>query len=343
MDIAVLGLNHNTAPVCLREQLAFDSARVPQAIRAVREEVGISECVILSTCNRVELYTVLSDRNGTEGRLRVFLSRFHRLKPEAVEPCLYWHRQPDSVRHLFHVAAGLDSMVVGESEILGQVREAYTQAVAHGSVGSVFHRLFQTALRVGKQVRSKTRIGRGPTSVPSVAVELARRIFQRLARKRVLVIGAGQMAQITLDCLRRQGVDQIVVANRSPERAQALVGLGGEASLALDQLEGALVHSDIVISSAAADHFLLTQERVRRAMMLRRQRALFFIDIAVPRSMEPRIGELENVYLYNIDDLQGMASTNQQMRLEEVQACSQIVERELDGFLTRLNGSGTLR
>lgn len=336
MEVAVLGLNHRTAPVELRERLAFAEHRLPEALCAIRQDIGVPECVILSTCNRVELYAVLPEKNGQHGKLIDFLARFHAVRHESLaDERLYWHLQPDSVRHLFRVAAGLDSMVVGESEILGQVREAYAQAVSCGTVGGVFHRLFQTALRAGKDVRTKTRIGQGATSVSSVAVELARRIFRNLSSKSILVLGAGQMGEQTVHCLKGQGIGSVRVANRTPETAEPLArSVGGEV-VPMSDLESALIQSDIVLSSTSADHFLLTKPQVQAILSLRRQRPLFFIDISVPRNLDPAIAQLENVYLYDIDDLQGIASSNLRMRLNEAESCKQIIEEQTDAFLNR--------
>lgn len=345
MQIGVLGLNHHTAPIELRERLAFQVEELPAALNSVRQDLNIEECVILSTCNRVELYTVTPQMNGHEQDLKGFLAQFHRLEPEALDGSsplggrLYWYLQPDSVRHLFRVAAGLDSMVVGESEILGQVKEAYQQAVANESVGPIFHRLFQTALRTGKEVRAKTRIGQGATSVSSVAVELAHRIFQNLKTKTVLVLGAGQMGENTLHCLRAHGVGDVLLANRTLEAAFPLAQTIGGQVIPLQELERALLQADIVICSAGADHFLMTESQVRRAMAIRRQRPLFLIDISVPRNLDPKIGLLENVYLYDIDDLEGIASTNLQIRLKEIEACSTIIEQRLDAFLKKVPGT----
>ena len=336
-EIAVLGLSHHSAPVELRERVAFQEGRLPTALAAVREELKVPECVILSTCNRVELYTVIPERNGHEARLKDFLTRFHRLEPESLDSGLYWHFQPDSVRHLFRVAAGLDSMVVGESEILGQVRDAYTRAVEHGSVGSVFHRLFQTALKAGKEARSRTKIGQGAVSISSVGVELARRIFRDLPSKTVLVLGAGQMSESTLTCLKAQGIQKILVANRTQEAAVPLAQSVGGRVVPFAGLEASVTEADIVICSTSADRYLLTRPQIQGIMSARRQRPLFLIDISVPRNLDPRIGQLENVYLYDIDDLEGIASSNLQMRLSEINACSEIVEREMNEFLDRFN------
>lgn len=339
MDIAVLGLNHNTAPVELREQVAFGRGDLPLAFSRVRRDLQIPECVILSTCNRVELYTLVPESNGTENRLKEFLTRFHRLEPDTLGKSAYWYSAPHSVRHLFEVAAGLDSMVLGESEILGQVREAYVLAVSHGAVGSVFHRLFQTAIHAGKQVRCRTQIGRHATSVSSVAVGLARKIFQNLARKRVLVLGAGQTAQSAVQCLKQSGVGEITVVNRSLERALALAETVGALALEMGDLPEALVHADIVIASASADHFLLTGSQVHRIMGARRQRPLFLIDISVPRNLDPQIGRLENVYLYDIDDLEGIVAANRALRLKEAAHGVRIVEEEVEDFFRRYPSS----
>ncbi len=338
MHIGVLGLNHRTAPVELREQLAVQPGELPEVLSAVRRELKIPECVVLSTCNRVELYTLLPDLDGHAGRLKSFLSRFHGLAPEFLGDRFYWYLQPDSVRHLFRVAAGLDSMVVGESEILGQVREAYSKAVECGSVGAVFHRLFQTAIRTGKEVRAKTRIGQGAISISSVAVELARRIFRDLKAKTVLTLGAGQMGQQTVQCLKGYGVTSILVANRSLEAAAPLAQAVGGKAVRLDRIDQDLTRADIVICSTAAQGYLLSQPQIRRVMTLRRQRPLFFIDISVPRNLDPRIGALENVYLYDIDDLEGIASANRRMRENEVAVCTAMVEERLEEFMGRLQG-----
>ncbi len=335
MEIAVLGLNHRTAPVELREKVAFGQRQVPAALQAMQQQIGTQESVILSTCNRVELYAVLPEVNGRRSRLEQFLADFHGLQPAILSDRLYWHLAPDSVRHLFKVASGLDSMVVGESEILGQVREAYSQAVATRSVGPVLHRLFQTALKTGKEVRSRTRIGQGATSVSSAAVELARRIFRNLSSKTILVVGAGQMAEGTLASLKERGIRSVLVANRTQEAAACLAERCGGQAVSLNGLEEALAGTDIVICSTSAEGYLMEASDVQRAMGARRQRPLFLIDISVPRNLDPAIGRLEDVYLYDIDDLQAIASANLQVRLAEMEACSRIVESELDRFMAR--------
>ncbi len=338
MHIAVLGLNHETAPIELRERLTFKEEELPRALAALRQEFQIQEAVILSTCNRVELYALLPQVDGHRGRLTDFLAHFHRIEAQEIRDRLYWHHEPDSVRHLFRVASGLESMVVGESEILGQVRQAYQKAVSCESVGSVFNRLFQTALKTGKRVRSGTRIGQGAVSVSSVAVELARRIFQSLKVKTVLILGAGTMGEAALNSLEARGVGQILVANRSPEAALRLAEDFAAEAIPWGELDHALVRSDIAICSTASDQYLLNRADAARIMVRRRQRPLFLIDISVPRNLDPAIGGLENVYLYDIDDLEGIACANQKMRVGEMDLCASIIEEELGQFLARWNG-----
>ena len=339
MEISVLGLNHRTAPVELRERVAFGERELPAALDVLQREVGVAECAILSTCNRVELYTVIPRQDGHEARLREFLVNFHGLGSDLLGERLYWHLAPDSVRHLLRVAAGMDSMVVGESEILGQVRDAYAQAVAGRSVGPVFHRLFQTALRTGKEVRAKTRIARGATSVSSVAVALARRIFRGLSSKTILLLGSGEMGEAMLTCLKDHGIRSILIANRTLEAADSLAKAFGGQVVPMADLERALIQADIVLCATSAGRFLVTRSQIRRIMGARRQKPLFLIDISVPRNLDPGIAEVENVYLYDIDDLQGIASVNLKMRLNEIRACSQIVEQQLGGFLSRISSS----
>ncbi len=336
MDIAVLGLNHRTAPVELRERMAFPSERLGEALGRLRREAGLAEAVILSTCNRVELYAVLPYLNGHRAALMEFLSRWHALDAAAVAPQFYWHLAPESVRHLFRVAAGLDSMVLGESEILGQVKEASQRAVEAQTVGPVFRGLFQQAFAVAKVVRTTTQIGRGAVSVSSVAVDLARKIFADFSTKSILIFGAGQMGEATLRCLVGRGARRVLVANRSYAHAESLAEQVGGRPVPADDLQEALRAADILICSTAADHHLLTKTQMEQLMAQRRQRPVFLIDISVPRNLDPAIRTLANVYLYNIDDLEGIAAANLQRRAAELGPCLDVVERQARRFETRL-------
>ncbi|MBI4314005.1 MAG: glutamyl-tRNA reductase, partial [Candidatus Omnitrophica bacterium] len=292
MEIAVLGLNHRTAPVDLRERVAFAPERLSEALRQIKQRLAIPECVVLSTCNRVELYCGLpagrqawNHVNGHRSTLVDFVSRFHALESNLIQDKLYWHLQPDSVKHLFRVAAGLDSMVLGESEILGQVKEAYQKAEDAGTTGRAMRGLFQQAFSVAKEIRTKTQICRGAVSVSSVAVELARKIFSDFRAKNILIFGAGQTGEATVRCLVGRGAEHVSVVNRSYANAQALAGQFGGSAVPLDDLETALVSSDIVICSTSADNFLLTRDQVVRLMRQRKNRPIFLIDISVPRNL----------------------------------------------------------
>lgn len=332
MEIAVLGVNHRTAPVELRERVAFPPERLGDAMGRLRQELGISECVILSTCNRVEFYCVLQHLNGHRASLAQFLSRWHAVDPAVVDSHLYWHLQPESVKHLFRVAAGLDSMVLGESEILGQVKEAYQRATDARSVGRVFRGLFQQAFTVAKDVRTKTQIGQGAVSISSVAVDLARKIFTDFSAKRILIFGAGQMGEATLRCLVQRGARDIFVANRSYAHAEQLAGQVGGRAVPADDLPEALRAADILICSTAADQYVLTKAQMQPLMRRRRQRPFFLIDISVPRNLDPTIGTLDNVYLYNIDDLEGIASANLQRRTQELAPSLALIEARAARF-----------
>jgi len=342
MEIAVLGLNHRTAPVEVRERVAFPPERLAEGLARLRGELEIPECVILSTCNRVELYCALPHPDGHRATLTQFMNRFHALERGLVEETLYWHLQPESVRHLFRVAAGLDSMVVGESEILGQVKDAYQRAAEVAAVGRVFRELFQQAFTVAKEVRTKTQIGRGAVSVSSVAVELARKIFADFSTKSILLFGAGQMGEATLRCLVGRGARNVLVVNRSYATAEVLAAQVGGRAVPADDLSAALRAADILICSAAADHYLLTRPQVQALMRQRRQRPFFLIDISVPRNLDPAIGTLDNVYLYNIDDLEGIAAANLQRRCVELGPCLTIIEAKAQQFLQRLTREAAL-
>lgn len=336
MHIAVLGVNHRTAPVEVRERVAFPPERVPEALARLKAELEIPECVVLSTCNRVELYCAVPEINGHRAALTQFVNRFHAASPGIGDTALYWHLQPDSVTHLFRVAAGLDSMVLGESEILGQVKEAYQRAAAAQTVGRVFRGLFQQTFTVAKEIRTKTQIGRGAVSVSSVAVDLARKIFDDLSHKTILIFGAGEMGEATLRCLIVRGARHVLVANRSYAQAESLAAQIGGQAVPADDLGEALRAADILIGSTAADHYLLTRAQVQQLMRRRRQRPFFLIDISVPRNLDPGIGTLDNVYLYNIDDLEGMAAANLQRRAGELGLCLELIEARAQRFLERL-------
>ena len=333
MPLLVLGLSHHTAPVTLRERFAFAEARVPETLERLRASGLADEAVIVSTCNRVELYIATRhDPLGAFDALHRFLLECHgHLEPLNDE--LYRLTEPQSVEHLFRVAAGLDSMVLGETEILGQLKKAYDLALQHCHTGSVLNRAFQRAFNVAKHIRTETNIQRGSISVGSVAVELAEKIFNRLSDRDVMVIGAGDTSEKTARALLSRGARSILVANRSFDRAEALAAELGGRAVRFDTWEAEFEKIDIVISSTSAPHYILDRTKLEPIMKRRRNEPLLLIDIAVPRDIEPEANFVENVYLYNIDDLQAIAADYLKQRQEEVQRCEGIITEKARALL----------
>jgi len=365
MNILVVGLSHHSAPVELRERFAIAEAKVPEALKTLRESGVASEAVILSTCNRVEIYsaTVLEPAKAFAG-LKQFIARWGKTPSspnekgaksglEGLSPHqgeigdeLYTFAEPQSLHHLFKVACGLDSMMLGETEILGQLKQAYQLAHQHGHTGARLNKAFQRAFNVAKHVRTETNIQRGSVSVASVAVELAEKIFSKLSDREVMVIGAGETSEKTARALLSRGARSIIVANRSHDRALALANeLGGRAVQFGDWAEE-FQKIDIVISSTAAPHHILDRAKLEPLMKARRHRPLLLIDIAVPRDIDPEVNFLENVYLYNIDDLQAIADSHLKQRQEEIARCEAIIAEKvktllgLKSFQPRMNTDG---
>jgi glutamyl-tRNA reductase len=325
MALVVIGLSHHTAPVTLRERFAFGDARVPAILELLRDSGVADEAVILSTCNRVELYaaTTLEPRKAFAG-LRGFLLHVHDYRDPLTDE-IYTLSEPQSIEHLFKVACGLDSMVLGETEILGQLKKAYEVALQHNHTGPVLNKAFQKAFNVAKQIRTETNIQRGSVSVGSVAVELAEKIFSSLDDRHVMVIGAGDTSEKTARALLSRGAHSIIVSNRSHERAEALATELGGRAVHFEDWESEFEKIDIVISSTSAPHYVLDRARLEPLMRRRKNRALLLIDIAVPRDIEPEVNFLENVYLYNIDDLQAIADDYLKQRKEEIARCEMII------------------
>ncbi len=341
MPLAVVGASHRTAPIELRERFAFGRAEVPGALMELSADG--SEAVVLSTCNRTEVYLSLPDGSDGVEHARALLSA--RIGAAGNEGARYFyeHRDRQAAEHLFRVASGLDSMILGEPQIQGQVKEAYATAreVAGEDgpvVGQALHRLFQTAFSVGGKVRSETGLGIGAASVSSAAVDLSKKIFGSLKGRRALVLGAGEMSEVTMECLRGEGVRTAIVANRTYERARELAErLGGEA-IHWEEFARALPEVDIVICSTAAPHPVLTVERMRSALPHGPRNPLCIIDIAIPRDVEPMVGDEPNVFLYNIDDLQGIVDANLGRRRSELPAAEQIVLRGVDDYWAWYSG-----
>lgn len=335
MTIRVTGLNHHTAPVQVREALAFPRNRIADALAALRERREVDEAVVLSTCNRVEVY-VCGRAELDEGVVPAFLAEFHGVWPETFAPHLYHHVGADAVGHLFRVASGLDSLVVGEAQITGQVKQAYEAAAGSGASGVVLHRLFQQALSVAKQVRTRTEIGAGRASIGSVAVELAGHIFESLAGRTVLVVGAGEMGEAVVRSLHAAGASALLVANRTFTRAEELAREWGGTAVHFDRLTDSLSRADIVITSTDAPHHVIRRADVAEALRARRNRPVFVIDIGVPRNVEPSAAEVEGCYLYNVDHLQAVVAETLALRRREVEHCMAIVEAEVGQFMAWL-------
>ncbi|HEX4119886.1 MAG TPA: glutamyl-tRNA reductase [Verrucomicrobiae bacterium] len=334
MPLLVIGLSHHSSPVTVRERFAFAETAIPEALEKLRASGIVTEALILSTCNRVEIYaaTELPERQAIAA-LRQFLLDHHRYA-DPIGGEIYGFGEQQTLEHLFKVACGLDSMVLGETEILGQLKKAYETALQRRHTGLRLNKAFQKAFNVAKQIRSETSIQRGNVSVGSVAVELARKIFSSLKDHQVMIVGAGETGEKTARALLSRGAHSIIVSNRSHERAVELAR----------ELEGRAVHFeewaiefprvDILISSTAAPHYILDRARLEPLMKSRRNRPLLLIDIAVPRDIDPEVNFLENVYLYNIDDLQAIADNSLQQRKEEIARCEAIIREKARGLLS---------
>ena len=333
MPIVVIGLSHHSSPVTVRERFAFAEARVPAALQLIRDSGAAEEAVILSTCNRVEIYAFTPlDSARAFAALREFLVTCHDYRDPLTDE-IYTLSEPQSVQHLFKVACGLDSMVIGETEILGQLKQAYETALQKGHTGGRLNKAFQRAFNVAKHIRTETNIQRGSVSVGSVAVELAEKIFSRLSERDVMIIGAGDTSEKTARALLSRGARSIIVSNRSHERAVALAGELGGRAVHFEDWAGEFDKIDIIISSTSAPHYVLDRARLEPLMKLRRNRPLLLIDIAVPRDIEPEVNFMENVYLYNIDDLQTIANDYLQQRKEEMARCEQIIREKAQALL----------
>ncbi len=336
MRIVHVGLNHKTAPVELRERAAVPEAEIAPLLKRMLEAPPVREAALLSTCNRVEFTLVTHDPDAAIALVHDWFAEVSELPLEAVAEHLYSHASENAVRHLFAVATGLDSLVLGEPQILGQVKSAYDRALAAGTAGHVLHRLFQATFAAAKRARTETDIGRQAVNISSCAVELARRIFGDLTGKRVMLVGAGEMAELAARHLKGNGVGDILVANRTLERARRLAAEFDGHALTLDQLDEYLDAADIVISSTAASTYVLLPDQVASAMEKRGQRPMFLVDIAVPRDIDPRIDEMDGVYLYDVDDLQQVVQGNLEHRERAAAEARALLEEDVAEFLAWL-------
>lgn len=333
MNLQLLGVNHRTAPVEVRERLAIPESKLPHALQQLMTIPGVNEALILSTCNRVEI--VAQTANGSTD-LRHFLKQYFEVDPTPYEPHLYEFRQDDAVRHVFRVASSLDSMVVGEPQILGQVKEAYATARAAGTVQSYLDLLLTRAFAVAKRVRTETAVGSSSVSVASVAVELAGKIFGSLEGKHVCIVGAGKMSELAARHLVSQGAGPVFVANRTYERACALAERFGGQAIRFDNLYENCERADVVITSTGAPVTIFKREHGARFLAKRRNRPMFFIDLAVPRDVDPEMSKLDGIFVYDIDDLQEAVSSHVESRKKEAEHAESIIQTEVERFHARL-------
>ncbi len=332
MQLAIVGLSHKTAPVEVRERLAFDGHALRTALSSLVQKESISEAMILSTCNRVEVVA-----EGPDDRLiRDFLCEYHKVQSDAVAKHLYSFKNTDAIRHVFRVASSLDSMMVGEPQILGQVKEAYRVATDAGTIGMHLSALMNRAFAVAKKIRSETGISQSAVSISYAAVELARKIFGTLSGKTVMIIGASKMGELAARHLKRAGVSSVLVTNRTFERAVELAKVFEGAAVPFDHFTDHIDRADIVISSTGAPHFIITKPVAEQVIYRRKNKPVFFIDIAVPRDIDPTVNEIDNAFLYDIDDLQQVVDSNVKDRIKEANRAEEIIDFEVQAFCTRM-------
>ncbi|MDZ4860274.1 MAG: glutamyl-tRNA reductase [Candidatus Hydrogenedentes bacterium] len=339
MNLVVTGLSHHTSPLELRERLHFPEASIPNALLRLRQSLGGAGMVILSTCNRVEIYaSTESAADKSNDILRRFLGEWHGVPESDYRGALYQYEGRETAGHLFRVASSIDSLVVGEAQILGQVHDAYLLAQTEQCTDKVISALFQRAFAIAKEIRSQTNIGAGTVSIGSVAVDLAVSIFSDLAGKTAMIVGSGKMGGATLRSLVSRGVDNVLLVNRSHDRAVNLAEQVRGEAVPFDALEENLPRADIIISSTAAPHHLLGPAQFQRALRRRGNAPFFVIDIAVPRNIDPAVKRMDNVYLYDIDDLQTVANANMEARRQEIDLCMRRIESGVDHYWAWLQG-----
>jgi len=332
MHIVIVGLSHKTAPVEIRERVAFSPTAMGDPLKQLVDLHPVAEGLIVSTCNRVELYAATKDPEATTAALRHFLADYHDLSREELDKHLYDYRGKEAIHHLFRVASSLDSMVIGEPQILGQIKSAYGYAVEFKTAGLVLNRFLHKAFSVAKRIRTETGIASNAVSVSFAAVELARKIFGQLDNKAVMIIGAGEMCELAARHFVSNGINKVLVTNRTMERAEKLAEeLQGKA-VPFDRFADHLVEVDIVLTSTGAPNFILGQRQMEEVIRRRKQRPMFLIDIAVPRDIDPRVNDVANVYLYDVDDLQEVVQANLKERQKEARKAEAIVEQEIGQF-----------
>jgi glutamyl-tRNA reductase len=336
MKFLITGVSHKTAPVEVRERLAFREETLPAALADLRAHEGVSEAMILSTCNRVEIVVTTTDACDPQAVVDSFLAERKGICSEEIEPHLFRHEGQDAIHHIFRVAASLDSMVVGEPQILGQLKTAYAAAKNCGALCGWLEGLLSRAFGVAKRVRSETGVGQMAVSVSYAAVELARKIFGSLSGKTIMIVGAGKMSELAARHLRRSGASHVFVTNRTHERAVDMAALFQGTPVEYTRFVSMLPEVDIVITSSGAPHFVLHKEEMQRVIAARRNKPMFLIDIAVPRNIEPTVNEIDNIFLYDIDDLQEVVNANLRERMKEAEHAEILVKEEVDRMMARL-------
>jgi glutamyl-tRNA reductase len=342
MHLLLLGVSHRTAPVELRERLDFASRDLGAAVETLGARPALGESVVLSTCHRSELYVAASDVDAARDDLVTFLGEYHQIAPGDFTPHLFERQDAEVVHHLFRVASGLDSLVVGEPQVLGQVKDAYSAASERHASGPLLTKLFHAAFAVGKRVRSETAVGEGAVSVSFAAVQLARKIFGRLKGRRVLVVGAGEMGKLTAQHLRAQGVGDIAITSRTLAHAEALAAVVAGSAVPWHELMNALAPADIVITATGSQQPILTRAHIESVMGRGRRDPLFVIDIAIPRDVDAAAAEIEQVFLYNVDDLQAVVRENLSRRTSEIQRAEAIVAEEVARFMSWHRSRGAI-
>jgi glutamyl-tRNA reductase len=333
MHIVVVGLSHKTAPVEIREKLAVPESRIGEALTRLCSYQGVREGILLSTCNRVEVYAVVDEIEAGYGRIQEFLADAHlSLSSEQLTPHLYWHQGDRAITHLFRVASSLDSMIVGESQILGQIKEAYEVALTHKSTGIILNKVVKKAISVAKRVRTETKIAEMAVSVSYAAVELAKKIFSDLSEKTVLLVGAGEMAKLAARHFIASGVRDVRVTTRNPQHGLELANRFGGTAVAFEQFREEMASADIVLVSTGAAQYLVSEDDVQRSVKQRRNRPMFLIDISVPRNIDPAVRHVDNAFLFDIDDLKARVEQNRGGRLQEAEKAEQMVVDEVGIF-----------
>lgn len=331
MTLIALGLNHTTAPVEIREKVAFSGEILPEVLSDLKQKSGIDEVAILSTCNRTEIYCSLDEVHQQD--LMHWLSGFHKLKLQDIRPFMYSYPDATAVKHLLRVACGLDSMVLGEPQVLGQLKSAYKTAVSAGSIGQLLERLFQHSFRVAKDIRSNTEIGNHPVSIAFAAVRLGQQIFGNLTNRTALLVGAGETVELTARHLHDKGLQRMIIANRTLERAQHLASEFSAYAISLDDIGSHLDEADILITSTGSQQPIISAEMVRLAIKKRKHRPMYIVDIAVPRDVDPEAGKLDDVYLYTVDDLQGVINENMRNREQAAKQAEEIIDTHVSQFM----------